>query len=402
MSRIELKPLPPEEAIKAFEARQLLKPGFAWQDIWKDEHARAFTVAKMMRLDLLQTVYDAVDQAIKDGTTVPEFQNRLRPILEREGWWGQQEMPDPLTGEKKLVQLGSLRRLEVIFDTNLRTSYAAGHWAQIQRTAARRPYLRYSAVLDSRTRPQHRAWHGTTLRADDDWWDTHYPPNGWRCRCTVIQMGERDLERYGGRVTPRPPTTYRDWTNPRTGEVMRVPQGIDPGWDYNVGKAAQRAQRLQGAMRQKLDAVPSGLARAAVRDLVKRDLPAWWAHPQGDFPVAVMPKTHAESLGAADTQTVLLSPATREKQADKHPELTPAEYARIQEVIDAGHFVQDGPRSGCYILEQVGGYVLVIKATKTGRAIFAQSYRRLSSQEAKRDAEIQRLLRKAEEYSKKG
>ena len=105
------------------------------------------------------------------------------------------------------------------------------------------PYLRYVAVMDGRTRPEHRAWHGTVLPVDDPWWDAHYPPCGWNCRCTVTQLGERTLERRGWSVTERPPAfPDRTFTNRRTGEVTRVPGGIDPGFAYNVGKAGIRAQ----------------------------------------------------------------------------------------------------------------------------------------------------------------
>ena len=53
-------------------------------------------------------------------------------------------MPNPKTGEIKPVQLGSPRRLEIIYDTNLRTAHAAGAWEGIQDTKAFFPYLRYS------------------------------------------------------------------------------------------------------------------------------------------------------------------------------------------------------------------------------------------------------------------
>ena len=37
--------------------------------------------------------------------------------------------------------------------------------------------------------------------------------------------------------TTAPEIVYKDWVNKRTGEVIRHPVGIDPGWDYNVGMA---------------------------------------------------------------------------------------------------------------------------------------------------------------------
>jgi len=237
---IKFKNLPPKEAIAYFE-RKGYALSFAWQDMWQHEHARAFTVAKVMRLDILEDIHGAMDAAIKNGVAFGEFKKNLKPILQAKGWWGRQEMTDPLTGETRSAQLGSTRRLQTIFDTNMRTSYAAGNWERIQRTKANRPYLRYMAVLDGRTRQQHRTWHGTVLPIDHPFWQTHYPPNGWRCRCMVQQLSERDLKRFDYKVSPGPSIQTRKWGNPRTGEIIDVPVGIDPGFAYNVGIARDRA-----------------------------------------------------------------------------------------------------------------------------------------------------------------
>jgi hypothetical protein len=83
------------------------------------------------------------------------------------------------------------------------------------------------------------------------------------------------------------------------------------------------------------------------------------------------------------------------KQDDEHPELTNAEYALIQETISGGLMVQENERNLIYIAEQPdGGQVVVVKATRTGSALFMTSMRRLSMQEAKRNDEIRRLLSK--------
>ena len=39
---------------------------------------------------------------------------------------------------------------------------------------------------------------GTLLPVDDPWWQTHYPPNGWGCKCWVRQVSRREAERLGG------------------------------------------------------------------------------------------------------------------------------------------------------------------------------------------------------------
>ena len=98
----------PEDAVEYFE-RKGFDVGFAWQDVWQAEHARAFTVAKAMTVDLLQDIRTMVDKAIEDGIAFEDFKKNLTPILRARGWWGRQMMVDPLTGEKRNVQLGSVR-----------------------------------------------------------------------------------------------------------------------------------------------------------------------------------------------------------------------------------------------------------------------------------------------------
>lgn len=237
---VELKPLPPEEALRYLRSKGY-RPGFAWQDVWQQEHARAFTVAKAMRLDILSDIREALDKALAEGTTFEDFKKRLRPTLEDKGWWGRKDMLDPATGEVRNVQLGSPRRLRIMFDTNIRMAHAAGDWAKIERVKETRPYLMYDAVMDGRTRPQHKGWSGTVLPVDDPFWDTHYPPNGWRCRCRVRQLGPRDLDRFGLKLSAAPVINTVPWRNPRTGEVIHVAEGIDPGFGYNVGKEHMRS-----------------------------------------------------------------------------------------------------------------------------------------------------------------
>lgn len=239
--RIDLKALPPAEAVDYFRKKGY-RLSFDWRDMWQEDHAQAFTVAKVMRTDILQDIRQAVDEAIAGGTTLSDFKKRLKPVLQEKGWWGRKTMTDPLTGEEREVQLGSSRRLRTIFDTNMRTAYAAGKWERVQRTKKTRPYLRYVAVLDERTRQQHRIWHDTVLPADHPFWNDHYPPNGWHCRCSVQQLGPRDLERLGLKVNDRSPKAPdRVWIDKRNGRAVKVPQGIDPGFAYNPGKARMKA-----------------------------------------------------------------------------------------------------------------------------------------------------------------
>jgi SPP1 gp7 family putative phage head morphogenesis protein len=201
--------------------------------------------------------------------------------MQQKGWWGQQEMRDPITGETRTVQLGSPRRLQTIFDVNLSTSYAAGAWKKISDNSKNQPYLMYNAVDDSRTRPLHRSWDNKVLRWDNPWWNTHYPPNGWRCRCTVIALSDADLKDMGKDGPDEDPDVKtKTWTNPRTGSVEQIPEGIDPGWAYNVGQ--NYLQQLTQQFLEKAAIAPANLGAAAFRqlsnevlDAVEKQFGAW-------------------------------------------------------------------------------------------------------------------------------
>lgn len=49
-------------------------------------------------------------------------------------------------------------------------------------------YLQYRTAGDDNVRPEHAALNGVTLPMSDKFWKTYYPPNGWNCRCTVVQV----------------------------------------------------------------------------------------------------------------------------------------------------------------------------------------------------------------------
>ena len=51
--------------------------------------------------------------------------------------------------------------------------------------------LQYRTAGDDRMRPEHTALNGVTLPPSDDFWESYYPPNGWRCRCTVVQVRKK-------------------------------------------------------------------------------------------------------------------------------------------------------------------------------------------------------------------
>jgi Phage Mu protein F like protein len=279
----EFKRLPPKEAIAYFRQKGYAI-GFSWEDVWQQEHQAAFTVAKAMQLDILRDIREAVDSALSDGTTFATFRQNLKPLLVQKGWWGKADMTDPLTGELRKVQLGSTRRLKTIFDTNLRTAHSEGQWERIQRSKDTFPYLIYDANNSEHPRIQHSQWDNLVLPVDDPFWLAHKPVKAWGCKCGVRQANAKMLEQRGLKVGESPSTPEYTYTNRRTGEIQKIPLGVDPAFNYPPGG---RSANLPKFIAEKIIHAPADIGskwqsvtgisniydpyRAMVRDILDAD-----------------------------------------------------------------------------------------------------------------------------------
>ena len=217
--------LPFAEQIAFFRNKLNLSTA-AWTDIWNAQHDVSFVVAGAMRDALLEDLRTAVESAIDEGTTLATFRSRFDALIAKHGW--------SYTG-------GRDWRTRVIYDTNVRQSYAAGRRQQLQTLKPVRPYWRYRhSPASENPREQHLQWDGLVLPADDPWFDTHAPMNGWGCKCYLEALSERDLARAGkdGPDTA-PPIEMRTVTVDGGARTVRVPKGIDPGFAYAPGASRE-------------------------------------------------------------------------------------------------------------------------------------------------------------------
>lgn len=268
-------------ALEYLKSKMLL-PSFSHYDVWLYEHAVGFTVAKMMNADLLQTTKSALEHAMQSGESYDKFVKNLKPYLMAQGWWGESVMTDPVDGVAKTVQLGSTRRLRVIFQTNLATAYAAGQWARVQEAKTDFPYLKYIASTAEQKRASHMTYYGKIWRVDDPIWQSIFPPNGYGCQCTVRQLNEKQALRERGEDINRQPEKFTerqkanhakgviddgtddiqwvDFTNPRTGQTVKIPFDVTPTFAHNHGDRLGALQKLmqdkhgteKGAMFEKM------------------------------------------------------------------------------------------------------------------------------------------------------
>lgn len=207
-------------------------PTARWDDLRKNAHDRAFAVAGAMKADLLADFARSVESFIQEGESIEKFRQDFDEIVAKHGW--------DFTGERNW-------RTRVIYRTNMQTTYSAGRLSQLRDPELQEvaPLWMYVHGGSADPRPDHLSWDGLVLPANDPWWDTHYPPNGWGCTCSVVAVSEETARRQGGRFEDPP----RD-----------VRGSIDDGWDYMPG--ANVEEELRSNLVDKTIQLPAELASA--------------------------------------------------------------------------------------------------------------------------------------------
>lgn len=98
--------------------------------------------------------------------------------------------------------LNDVRKIDSKYNSNyLRAEYnfvnssavMAAKWEEFKQYGDRY-YLQYRTAGDKRVRPEHAALNRVTLPISDSFWETFFPPNGWNCRCTVVQVRKSKYE----------------------------------------------------------------------------------------------------------------------------------------------------------------------------------------------------------------
>jgi len=127
--------------------------------------------------------------------------------------------------------------LKTEYNTAIASAQQARKWTTYERKGGS---ITYVAVLDSRTRPDHAGWHGVTLPVDNVWWNYHFPPNGFNCRCTTRWAGTEAKD-----VSPK---TNEDVPAQFKNNVGKTGQAFTDAMPYFTveGAFADEAARLFG------------------------------------------------------------------------------------------------------------------------------------------------------------
>jgi SPP1 gp7 family putative phage head morphogenesis protein len=203
-----------KEAVEFLKKKTPLTAG-EYKALSEECRAKAFTVSGYTSLEVLQKFLDELTDACEEGKTKKDFVESMNDFLERNGYEGL----NPFNAD-------------VIFRTNMQTAYNAGHYKSMTDPTTRklRPFWKYVTAGDGQVRESHAQMEGRIYRADDPIWDVWYPPNGFRCRCTVVSMTKGQVERSGVPVSKGLPYDV-DYS---TGEI--IDKFPDKGFSNNPAK----------------------------------------------------------------------------------------------------------------------------------------------------------------------
>ena len=163
-------------------------------ELLKQAHDKAFTVAKVTRMDLLNDIHESLLDSLKTGKNFEAWKKSIIPTLEKKGWWGTQEIVSN-QGEVKKVVINS-NRLKIIYDTNMRTAYN-NHREEEMMKLPLSVYWMYRCSFLENSRVTHKKAHGIILHRDHKWWRKNRPQNAWGCKCGWTAHSEKDLKNRG-------------------------------------------------------------------------------------------------------------------------------------------------------------------------------------------------------------
>lgn len=337
-----------QEALAWAKARVSVLPDEFYNSLPAQLRSRTFTVSGMATIDQVQGVLDLMNKALANGQTMAQWQAGL---------------------SKEALSLGA-NRLDNIFRTGIQTHYNIGRTIRQRENITNRPYYMWDAINDSRTRPAHRKMDGFIAPMSDPIWQKWSAPAGFRCRCVRITLTEEQAIKRGYRPG-------QSWPDAQP----------DEGWAYE--KADGQDAALDKLFRQKLGTAHPALAQKAAGLVDNGGMPPITnnfnfppdfavfsrGEIEGERQVAIVP-ADLKAILSSSSDALLLSQSTAKKQYRKHPDISPDDYRRIQTMLQDGEVRSDRDAHVGLIHEQGKWFYAVIKATKTGKAIYLQSFRR--------------------------
>lgn len=211
--------LPFLEAIEVLR-RKIVIPVKSYYDMEEGYHRWAFSVAKIVKLQLLDRIKESLLKAQKTGTPFEDWKAQF--IKDYRNEYGSEP---------------TSRRAYTIFDTNLRSAHGTGRGQQMKTIVDNNKDVEYVGVWRWRDsvhpRPHHQALHNKAIPSKHKFWEKCATPAGFGCRCMVTLMKRSLAERLGiqvlsGSNIPDPETIaekgfrYPQWGMQKPNELKTI------------------------------------------------------------------------------------------------------------------------------------------------------------------------------------
>lgn len=274
---LELRPRPHTEAALMLRRKvPVLREVF--DQLSPELRIRAFTISGVTATGLIQKVRDRIASIPEEHASWEDARTEITSWLK--DWMG---------------PVAARRRAELLLRTHLFQAYQAANWRAMQEDPSAK-FMQYLATEDDRVRDTHRALNGLILPKTDPFWDTHFPPWEWGCRCRARVVTDFEADIVKGQDQNNPPEEQRLVTGPRlerlrAGHLERGGRTFFVGTDPTKprGEFSWTPDDLLLGFKQALDRLPPeqahDLQQLASKVVIgNRTLSDWW-----DLPAATRP-----------------------------------------------------------------------------------------------------------------
>jgi SPP1 gp7 family putative phage head morphogenesis protein len=215
--------VPHNEAIDFIQSKPAVSRA-VFDGLLPELRARAFTITGIESANVLQTVRDIVGD-LPAGQTWDSLKSKIVDAISP-------YIIDPnATPQEQADQLAAAEaKAELLLRVHGQEAYAAAAYRVMDGQRQIFPYWQYQTMGDSHVRPTHRALDGLVLPAESPFWQTHFPPWDWGCRCIVIPLSRAGVEHIRQQDEKKPMEQRRVLEGPLLRELElnnRVVKGIN-------------------------------------------------------------------------------------------------------------------------------------------------------------------------------
>lgn len=191
-----LEPVPHKEAVAFIKSKPAVSRA-VFDRLLPELKARAFTVTGIEDATVLQGIRDRIAELPAGGNweeIKEDLIENISPFLAKG------DTPE----DAARANVAATRRAELLLRLHGFQAYSAAAYQVMDAQRDVFPYWEYRSMNDQKVRDTHAALNGMVLPADSKFWEKHYPPWQWGCRCQVVPLTEEDVEELRAADAARP------------------------------------------------------------------------------------------------------------------------------------------------------------------------------------------------------